>query len=100
MTPVEGCDRGQAEALGDCDQTGVDATEGLVRVALGQFGAACPVGSGERLRDDLAAGDGAIQRSFCGRSKLAVQQPAGLGEDEFGGEQRAGSVRAIPATGT
>lgn len=86
MTPVEDSDRGQADPLGNGDQTGVNATEALVCVALGQFGDARPVNSGERLHADLAGGDGAVQGGFCGGSELAVQQPAGLGEDEFGGE--------------
>jgi hypothetical protein len=57
VAPVEGGDRGEAEPLGDGDQAGVDAAEVLVGVALGQFGDARPVGSGQGLDDELAAGD-------------------------------------------
>lgn len=44
VAPVERCDRGEAEALGDGDQAGIDAAEVLVGVALGQLGDPRPVG--------------------------------------------------------
>ncbi len=73
VAPVEGGDRGEAEALGDGDQAGVYAAEVLVGVALGQVGDTRPVGSGEGLDDELAVGDRPIQRGFGGGPDLAIQ---------------------------
>src|SRR5450755_1072140 len=73
MAAVEGRDRGEVEALGDGDQAGVDAAEGLVGVPLGQLGDARPVGSGEVFDDGLAVGDRSIERRFGAGPELAVQ---------------------------
>jgi hypothetical protein len=73
---VERRDRCEAQALGHDNETGVDATEMLICVLLGQRGDPLPVASCERLNFDLTVGDRAVESCFGVRPELAVQEPS------------------------
>ena len=87
---VKGADLDGSQAFGDGHQACVGAAQREVGVGVDELGHPGPVAGGECFDGDGAGGDAAVERCFGGRADLTVDQPAGLGDDQGGGDQRPG----------
>jgi hypothetical protein len=97
---IERRDPGLLEPLSDRDHTGINPTQTEIRIQRHELSDTDPVSIREALDPDIASGDRPIELGLGNGSKLAFNQPSGLGDHQRRGDQRPGSPSTTAAQAT